>query len=83
MLAGYCAAKAGVTGLIRALAVELGDTGVSANAVSPGSTDTELLAESARLYALPDAAAFASQQPIRRLVTPSSPRIRCNADRQH
>jgi SDR family mycofactocin-dependent oxidoreductase len=70
MLAAYCAAKAGVTGLIRALAVELGETGVTANAVSPGSTDTPILAESARLYGLPGASAFAAQQPVRRLLAP-------------
>ena len=56
LLAAYCAAKAGVTGLVRALAVELGGTGVTANAVSPGSTDTAILAESARLYGLGSAA---------------------------
>jgi SDR family mycofactocin-dependent oxidoreductase len=70
MLAAYCAAKAGVTGLIRALAAELGDTGVTANAVSPGSTDTPILAESARLYGLPAASSFAAQQPVRRLLAP-------------
>jgi SDR family mycofactocin-dependent oxidoreductase len=70
MLAAYCAAKAGVAGLIRALAVELGETGVTANAVSPGSTDTPVLAESARLYGLPGASAFAAQQPVRRLLAP-------------
>jgi SDR family mycofactocin-dependent oxidoreductase len=70
MLAAYCAAKAGVAGLIRALAVELGGTGVTANAVSPGSTDTPILAESARLYGLPGASAFAAQQPVRRLLAP-------------
>jgi SDR family mycofactocin-dependent oxidoreductase len=70
MLAAYCAAKAGVTGLIRALGAELGGTGVTANAVSPGSTDTRMLAESARLYALPAAGAFANQQPVRRLLDP-------------
>jgi SDR family mycofactocin-dependent oxidoreductase len=70
-LAAYCAAKAGVVGLVRALAVELGDTGVTANAVSPGSTDTPILAESARLYGLPDAADFAHQQPQHRLLDPT------------
>jgi SDR family mycofactocin-dependent oxidoreductase len=70
LLAAYCAAKAGVAGLVRALAVELGDSGVTANAVSPGSTATALLEESARLYQLPDAQAFAAQQPLRRLVRP-------------
>jgi SDR family mycofactocin-dependent oxidoreductase len=70
MLAAYCAAKAGVTGLVRALAVELGGTGVTANAVSPGSTDTPILAESARLYGLPGPAAFAGQQPVGRLLEP-------------
>jgi SDR family mycofactocin-dependent oxidoreductase len=70
MLAAYCAAKAGVAGLIRALGAELADTGVTANAVSPGSTDTALLAESARLYDLAGASAFARQQPMRRLLEP-------------
>jgi SDR family mycofactocin-dependent oxidoreductase len=70
MLAAYCAAKAGVTGLIRALAAELGGTGITANAVSPGSTDTPILAESARLYGLPGAHSFAAQQPVQRLIDP-------------
>jgi SDR family mycofactocin-dependent oxidoreductase len=68
MLAAYCAAKAGVAGLIRALAVELGPTGVTANAVSPGSTATPMLHESARLYGLPGTADFASSQPAGRLL---------------
>jgi len=70
MLAAYCAAKAGVAGLIRALAVELGGSGVTANAVSPGSTGTPILAESARLYGLPGVEAFAAQQPVGRLLDP-------------
>ncbi len=53
MLAAYCAAKAGVTGLVRALAAELRGSGVTANAISPGSTDTDILVESARLYGVP------------------------------
>jgi SDR family mycofactocin-dependent oxidoreductase len=71
MLAAYCAAKAGVAGLIRALAAELAGSGVTANAVSPGSTATPILAESARLYGLPAAEAFAQQQPIGRLLDPA------------
>jgi SDR family mycofactocin-dependent oxidoreductase len=70
MLAAYCAAKAGVAGLIRALAVELGPTGVTANAVSPGSTATAMLDESARLYDLAGAQEFASTQPVGRLLDP-------------
>ena len=71
MLAAYCAAKAGVAGLIRALAVELGSTGVTANAVSPGSTDTPILAASARLYDLASPQDFAAHQPAGRLLAPA------------
>jgi SDR family mycofactocin-dependent oxidoreductase len=70
MLAAYCAAKAGVVGMVRALAVELAGTGVTANAVSPGATDTQILRESARLYGLDSAEAFAGQQPLGRLIAP-------------
>ncbi|HEU5033223.1 MAG TPA: mycofactocin-coupled SDR family oxidoreductase [Mycobacteriales bacterium] len=69
-LAAYCAAKAGVTGFIRALAAELAGTGVTATAVSPGSTATAALAASADIYDLPDPQAFAAQQPHRRLLDP-------------
>jgi SDR family mycofactocin-dependent oxidoreductase len=70
LLAAYCAAKAGVTGFIRALAAELAGTGVTANAVSPGSTDTAILAESARLYGLAQVTEFGAQQAVRRLIDP-------------
>jgi SDR family mycofactocin-dependent oxidoreductase len=71
MLAAYCAAKAGVAGLIRALGQELRGTGVTTNAVAPGSTRTAILDESARLYALEGAEAFAAQQPLERLIEPA------------
>lgn len=70
MLAAYCAAKAGVAGYVRALAVELGAHGITANAVSPGSTETEMLDATAELYGLPASGSFADQQPIRRLLSP-------------
>ena len=70
LLAAYGAAKAGVAGLVRGLAADLAGTGVTANAICPGSTDTAMLAESARLYGLADAAAFGDQQVVRRLLAP-------------
>lgn len=70
MLAAYCAAKAGVNGLVRGLAAELRGTGVTASCVSPGSTRTPVLEESARLYGLADVEHFARQQPLERLLEP-------------
>jgi len=70
MLAAYCAAKAGVIGLTNALATELRGTGITANAVSPGSTNTAILVETARLYGLRDAQAFATQHLTERLIEP-------------
>jgi SDR family mycofactocin-dependent oxidoreductase len=70
MLAAYCAAKAAITGLSRALALELRGSGITANTVSPGSTRTAILAQTARLYELDSSEQFAIQQPIERLLEP-------------
>lgn len=45
-VAAYCAAKHGLLGLTRALAVETARQGVTVNAVCPGFTETDLLARS-------------------------------------
>ena len=57
-------------GFIRGLAGDLRGTGLTANAVSPGSTDTAMLAESAQIYELSGVDVFASQQPVERLLSP-------------
>ena len=61
--ANYAAAKAGVAGLTRALARELGSRGVTVNCVAPGFIATDMTAE------LPEAqkAALLAQIPLGRL----------------
>ena len=44
-VSAYCAAKHGVIGLTRALALELASKNITVNAVCPGFTETDLLRE--------------------------------------
>ncbi|MEZ5754563.1 MAG: SDR family NAD(P)-dependent oxidoreductase [Paracoccaceae bacterium] len=54
--AAYCASKAGLHGLTRAIAVDHGAEGIRCNAVAPGWIDTDLNVDF--IEALPDPAAF-------------------------
>jgi NAD(P)-dependent dehydrogenase (short-subunit alcohol dehydrogenase family) len=73
----YCAAKHGMVGLTRALAVEVATKGVTVNAVCPGFTDTDLVKEAvANIVAKTGRTAeqaqteLASRNPQKRLVRP-------------
>ena len=71
LLGAYTAAKHGVTGLVKALAVELGPEGVTANAVCPGSTRTAMLDASAAIYDLASATELVQHQALGRLIEPA------------
>ena len=84
-VSAYCAAKHGLVGLTRALALEFARKGVTVNAVCPGYTDTPMLdAAIAGIAAKTgrgeeDArATLAAANPSGRLVTPAGSR-RCGA----
>lgn len=75
-VAAYCAAKHAVIGMTRALAAELIKTRITVNALCPGYTDTDLIANAANTIAektgLPAAKAidhFAKTNPSGRLIT--------------
>lgn len=67
-LSAYCASKAGVLGLTRTLALELGKSGVTANAVLPGAIHTGMTDAS---FANPrNAEVWAKKSVLRRLGQP-------------
>lgn len=68
LLASYAAAKHAALGYVRSLAADLGASGVTANAVLPGSTATPLLEATAAAYGLAGGEHFAAHARQRRLL---------------
>jgi len=72
-MGGYVASKHAVIGVMRALAADLAGTGVTANAVCPGSTRTAVLEASAQIYDLASVEDFAGHQLLERILEPEEP----------
>ncbi|MFD1827213.1 MULTISPECIES: 3-oxoacyl-ACP reductase FabG [Mumia] len=71
--ANYSAAKAGMQGFTKTLAIELGKFGVTANAIAPGFIETEMTAETAARLGVDyeDFKKFSAQQiPVARVGQP-------------
>lgn len=62
----YSAAKAALIGLTKALAKELGPSGIAVNCLAPGVVETDMLAE----FSLTEKQALAEETPLCRLGTP-------------
>ena len=67
-LAAYCASKAGVAGLTRTLALELGKFGITANYIEPGAIQTGMTAKAFSDAHIADV--WARKSPLHRLGQP-------------
>jgi len=73
--ANYSAAKAGLQGMTKTLAIELGPFGITANCVAPGFIATAMTEQTAARMGVPFeefTAAVAAQTPVRRVGEPAA-----------
>lgn len=71
--ASYCAAKAGVVNLTKAMAIDHGKQNIRVNCICPGDTDTPLLRDEAKQLQQEEASFLASSavgRPLERIGTP-------------
>lgn len=69
-MAHYAAAKAGLIGMTKSLALEFAGHGITVNTIPPGQIDTPMLRESARRGMLGDPEKIGDIVPVGRLGTP-------------
>jgi NAD(P)-dependent dehydrogenase (short-subunit alcohol dehydrogenase family) len=74
-LAHYASAKAGIVGLTKALALELGPLGITANVIAPGMIDTPLIRQAGTPPEI--IAQSAQRSPVRRIGNPDDIAAAC------
>ena len=78
LMTHYVASKAGVIGLTKSLALELGPKGITANAISPGFVNSPMLRASEAKGRLGDTIEYhASRTPVRRVGQPEDIAAMC------
>jgi len=77
LMTHYVASKAGVIGLTKALALELGPKGITVNTIPPGFIDTPMLRDSERKGLLGDTEEAVKRTPVRRMGRPEDIAAAC------
>jgi len=77
LMTHYVAAKAGVIGFTKALALELGPKGITVNTIPPGFIDTPMLRRAEEKGLLGDVDAHAARTPVRRIGRPEDIAAAC------